>query len=329
MAATSKPEQARMNDPTFASIHRVRTLGGSDAAPACGVEVYGRNRITLWREMTGRAERPNVTSRPIRRGVTLEDWIANEYALARGVRVRRRSKPIRNRAYPWAHATVDRRVAGTRIVLECKSVHPLALFRGEEWGEDGSDDVPAHYLLQCAHYNYVCDAERTDLAAMFGDELRIYHIGRSPELEARMMELERDLWERARADVEPDPLSAAEVRSLYPVDDGSAIVAPPPVVHTVERMARLKAQIKASETELDALRDAVQIVIAEGASLIDETGRELVTWKKAKDSIGTDWQKAFEESAAYLAPEVMRQILEAAKVTKPGNRRFLIKLKPE
>jgi putative phage-type endonuclease len=281
-----------------------RRIGGSDAAPACGVEVYGKNRITLWEELTGRRERANATSRPIRRGNTLEDWIGQEYALATEQKVRRRLKPIVNARYPWMRANIDRRVANTRVILECKSVHPLALWRGEEWGEPGSDDVPPHYLLQCVHYNICAEAQRTDLAAMFGDELRIYHIGRTSgnakALEARVIELEHDLWRCAERDEPPRPMTAAEVRTLHPSDDASPIVAMPEHVADVERLAVVMSESKALELEWEQLAERLQVYIGECAELIDERGKTLVTWKKAKDSSRTNYRHALELVGHYL-----------------------------
>lgn len=330
-----------MNDaesPTFASVARVRSLGGSDAAPACGVDVYGRNRITLWRELVGIEPRRDVTSRPIRRGVTLEDWIANEYALERGVRVRRRRKPIRSERFPFMHATIDRRVAGTGVILECKSVHPLAK-RPETWGDAGTDEVPIHYLLQCVHYNIVADADRTDLAAMFGDELRVYHIPRNAELEARVVELEHELWESARTGVEPEPMTAAEVRSLYPGDDGSSLLATPELVETVERLKAARAEVDAAEEKVAALRETIELALGESATLIAEDGRPLVTWKKAKDSARTEWRRAVELAlegfgiegvlgAAWQAGGAHDALAFAAWCATgivPGSRRFLVK----
>jgi putative phage-type endonuclease len=304
----------------------VRLIGGSDAAPACGVEVFGKNRITLWEELTGRRPRQNITSRPIRRGNSLEDWIGSEYALATDSKVRRRLKPITNRKYPWMRAHIDRRVAGSGVILECKSVHPMALFRGEQWGEAGTDEVPMHYLLQCVHYNIVADAERTDLAAMFGDELRVYPILRNAELEARVIELERQVWEHAERDVAPAPMTAAEVRTLYPSDDASAIVATPEIIQICERLSAVKSEYAKAEAEKDHLTDLVQVFMAECAELVDESGKPLATWWKAKDSVRTNWGKAFGElvvrtGAVDLAAEALAQSEEITA----GSRRFLLK----
>lgn len=304
----------------------VRKIGGSDAGPACGIEVYGKNRITLWQELTGRRERENATSRPIRRGNSLEDWIGSEYALETGTSVRRRLKPFTNPKFPWMRGNIDRRVTGSRVLLECKSVHPMALARGETWGESGSDEVPAHYLLQCVHYNIVADAERTDLAAMFGDELRIYRIERNPELEARVIEHERDLWVHAERDEPPQPLTAAEVRSLYPADDGLGIVATADVIQVCERLAAVKSEWAKLDAEKDALTERVQVFMAEAAELLDESGATLATWKKAKDSSRTDWRDAFARLVAFFGS--MDAAATAAWIATDqvaGSRRFLLK----
>jgi putative phage-type endonuclease len=315
-----------MSEPIDAEfVLPVRLIGGSDAGPACGVEVYGRNRITLWEELTGRRPRPDLTSRPIRRGNSLEDWIGAEYAIETGQDVRRRRKAFVSAKYPWMRAHIDRRVTNTRVILECKSVHPLAM-RSGQWGDAGSDEVPLHYLLQCVHYNVVTNAERTDLAAMFGDELRIYRIARNAELEARLIEREREVWDCAARDEPPMPITAAEVRALYPGDDGSQIVATPELVAVCERLTALKSELDTLGTEKDQLTERLQLFIAECAALIDERGNTLATWKQAKASIETDWKAAFVRLVKIIdAPETGAQVLDMCTTTIPGSRRFLLK----
>jgi putative phage-type endonuclease len=313
----------------------VRQIGGSDAAPACGVEVYGKNRITLWEELTGRRPRMNQTSRPIRRGNTLEDWIGQEYALETGVTVRRRLKPFTNPKFPWMRGNIDRRVTGQRVLLECKSVHPMALMRGEEWGESGSDEVPLHYLLQCVHYNVVADALRTDLAAMFGDELRIYRIERNAQLEARLIELESQVWQAAERDEAPMPMTAAEVRTLHPGDDGSSIIATPLMIAVCEWLYGLKLEYTKAKAEADMLTGQIEVFMAECAELIDESGAVLATWKKAKNSTRTDWRALAHEFEQMLILAHDTLILPSladvaaarlhADITTPGSRRFLLK----
>lgn len=312
----------------------VRQIGGSDAAIACGFEAFGRNRITLWQELTGQIPRPERTSRPIRRGNSLEDWIGHEYALACGVEVRRRRKPILNDRYPWMRAHIDRRVTGSRVLLECKSVHPMALMRGENWGPDGSDEVPPAYLLQAVHYNIAANADRTDIAAMFGDELRIYPIRRDKALEARVIELEQEVWEHAIRETPPKPRTAAEVRALYPSDDGFGLVADADDLAALERFVGLRKEIKAAEAEKEELEARLQLKLAECSMLLDSEGRELCTWKQAKPTLRTDWRGALMAFAAFHAShyEPQEAVYDLAALAAwsvsgsiAGSRRFLVK----
>lgn len=329
-----------MSEPVDAEfVLPVRKIGGSDAGPACGLEVYGRNRITLWQELTGRLPRPQVDSRPIRRGNSLEDWIGAEYALERGCEVRRRRMPFEPAKYPFMRGNVDRMVTKQNVVLECKSVHPMALYRGEQWGEPGSDEVPLHYLLQCVHYNIVTDAERTDLAAMFGDELRIYTIPRNATLEAKVIEREYEIWKAAEADEPPAPVTVGEVLALHPGDDNTAIVTDAATLAAAERLAHVKRDREALETEEEELSGRIKIFMAECGFLIREFGDEVATWKKAKDSSKTNWLEAFGEivicmtESGRIDPETaagwVKHSIDRTTATVPGSRRFLLKLKPE
>lgn len=313
---------------------RSHGIGGSDAAQAIGVEAFGRNRITLWREKTGRAERDDISGeRRVRRGNFLEEYIAKEYCIETGVSVRRRNAALVHPAYPFMRCNVDRLVVGARRGLECKSVHPLA---SKGWGEPGSDEVPMVYLAQCVHMIAITGFETWDLAAMFGDDLRIYTIRRNLELEQAIIEREADFWSYVEKDEPPPPATVGEVLELYPRDNGKEISATDEIHTAWSELLGVRSTLKLVEEKKEALEAELKLYLGERGVLLDPTGKiKLATWLASKSS-GTDWKAAALELVADLALEqageldvgpIGRTILEkiTSKHERPGVRKLLIK----
>ena len=86
------------------------------------------------------------TKEAVRLGTYLEEYVAQRFAEETGKRVRRENAILRNTAYPWAHANVDRMIIGEKAGLECKTTSELNMkrFRGGEY--------PVTYYCQCMHY---------------------------------------------------------------------------------------------------------------------------------------------------------------------------------
>jgi putative phage-type endonuclease len=98
----------------------------------------------------------------------------------------------------------DRLIVGERRGLEIKT----AGYRDDQWGAEGTDQVPVDYLLQCVHYMAVCDIDVWDLAVLFlgQREFALYTIRRDRELEREIIEKLVAWWElRIVRGVEPDP----------------------------------------------------------------------------------------------------------------------------
>jgi putative phage-type endonuclease len=313
------------------------SIGSSDAAPAIGIETFGKNRITLWREKTGRSELENLDSRQIRRGNFLEGWIAKEFALERGVEVRR--SPARaHPKYPWMTARPDFKIVGERALVECKSVSPFGMY-SSAWGEEGSDQIPMYYLTQCIHQLIVTDLDVCYLAAMFADVMKTYTIRRDRELEEAIIEREADFWSYVERDEPPPPATVGEVLELYPTDDAQQITATDEIVKAWQELLGVRTEIDERETKKAALEAEIKVYLSERAELLSPQGLTLATWKATKSS-GTDWKAAafdlierlarnaaaYTQVASDVAPLGRALLAEITqKHERPGVRKFLLK----
>jgi putative phage-type endonuclease len=266
---------------------RTLSLGSSDAAPAIGVEAFGRNRITLWQEKTGRLTPPALDSRQIRRGNFLEEFIAREFALEHGFEVRKAPKR-QHPKHPWMTARPDYKVVGKPIIVECKSVSPFAMNSGK-WGDELTDEIPTVYLAQCVHQLIVGDFEVCYLAAMFADTLKTYVVERNRDLEQAILDREAEFWHHVETDHPPSPATIDEVLELYPRETGGSVVASPVVETACRALAETKERLKEVEADKATHEDIIKMFMGEHGELLGADGAKLATWFAARSG-GTDWK---------------------------------------
>lgn len=112
-----------------------------------------------------------------------------------------KQKLQRHKDKPHIFASLDRVVSlptGDHA-LEIKT----ARSKTEEWGEEGTDQVPKHYLLQVMQQMAVAGMDRADIAVLFsGQDLAIYTVYRNDRLIEKIFRALDIFWERV---VQKDP----------------------------------------------------------------------------------------------------------------------------
>jgi len=323
-------------------------LGGSDIGAILGLSQY-RTPVDVWMDKTGRAPASEETL-PMRFGTYAEEFVAQEYTRKTGFKVQRFNTMLRHPSAPLI-GNLDRLVIpeGQKIaalkghirtdcLLECKTASAFSAFKDEEWGEEGTDKVPMSYLLQVAVYRILSGCHYADLAVLFGNqELRVYHLWSDAELEEMIVAKATEWWNaHIVADVAPEPVCEADIKRLYPSDNGESIEATAADIVLIETAKQLKEQIAALEAQLDGDKKAgtlgtigmLKARMGE-ASRLTFGGDDLITWKSAKGSQKTDYAKALIEFGAALGIPATDERLQAAirnnTFTTTGARRFLIK----
>ena len=130
---------------------RMGGIGGSDIGAIVGLNKY-RNAHDVWAEKTGLRPSPYLDNPYIRFGDMMEPVLIDEYRNLTGRIVTTPDGTVAHPERSWHLASVDGLVMdGDRPagVLEAKTA---GWRMASEWGEDGTDDVPSSYLVQCAWY---------------------------------------------------------------------------------------------------------------------------------------------------------------------------------
>lgn len=286
---------------------RMHGIGGSDAPVIVGVSPY-KTAMELWQEKTGEVDPPDLDDvEVIRWGNLLEDVVAGEFSRRTGLKLRRVNETIADRRDPFLMAHLDRRVVGERALVEVKTARGL----------DG--DAPrADHIVQVQHYLHVADLERAFIVYLVaGQRMVFFEVARDQEAIEQLVEQERTFWRHVRERTAPAPQSAFDLRLLFRHDTGGTVIADDSVRAAVDRLAQIKAQVKALEAQAEAEEKVVLEAMTDASTLIDDSGQLLATWKQAKPS------RAFDR--ARLEAE-HPEIAAGYWTEKPGARRFLLKV---
>lgn len=243
--------------------HRKNSIGGSDAAALLGLNQYS-SPYALWAEKTGAVEPRDLSEKEaVRLGTFLEPYVAQRFTEITGKKVRRENYILKNEAYPWAHANVDRLVIGEKAGLECKTTSVLNLSKFK------NGDYPTNYYCQCMHYMAVTGFEKWYLAVLIGNsEVRIFEIQRDEDEIAALMEAEADFWRLVEQRVPPavDGRDATSNALSAQYADGGGAVDLTPVCGSIREYVRLKAEIKALEERMQTCANVIKEYMGEAAT---------------------------------------------------------------
>ncbi len=163
-------------------------IGGSDAGSICGVNPFGSPMKVYYDKTSSNIE--ELDNEAVRQGHDLEDYVAQRFMEATGLKVRRSNFMYRSTEYPFMIADVDRLVIGEDAGLECKTA---SAYNTDKW-KDGN--IPLHYIMQCYHYMAVTGKRTWYIAAVIlGREFTYRKLVWDDDLIAQMISVEKNFWE--------------------------------------------------------------------------------------------------------------------------------------
>jgi putative phage-type endonuclease len=243
---------------------RRKGLGGSDASAALGFSPY-TTPFELWQEKRGEVPDKDLSDNPfVEWGSRLEDVVADAYAEKTGNKVHRVNSIIHHPNHPIMLANLDRRVVGKPHGLEVKTANAWAARDKDEWGETGTDQIPAHYVFQVQHYMAVMNYVRFDVAALIGgNDFRIYTIHRNDAFIESLIAGELAFWSLVQTDVPPAAKTISDTRRKFASHVAKTYVeATDDVKPLVEEYLSLTEQLKAFKA-LDERKEELQAQIGD------------------------------------------------------------------
>lgn len=314
-------------------------IGSSDAPIITGDAPWG-DLLTLYAVKAGLIDDPQTDSNQTSWGLRLEDAVADWYEETTALRgtprkVRKVNRRLRHKALPWMHASLDRECIGEKRIVELKTRR----YPTDEWGPDGTAEIPAHYVVQVQHQLAVTGYPVADVAVLFtGSDPRLYTLPRDDELIATLTELEAEFWLAVQSGTPPDAIVKRQAAPVVPFREGE-IAADGPLAAGIEGVHGLRAEIKARKSDLETAEDAVKTLM--GPHTAARAGGYRATYKQGKDRTEIRWEliaRAYRKAIEQSRRDVVLTALDALDLDaieslftqiKPGSRPLLISVKEE
>jgi len=262
---------------------RFQGIGGSDVAAMLGLSPW-RTPMSLYLEKVNHLvdENQNLF---MELGHDLEPIVAKYFEKKTNKKCELAEETIIHPEFKFMLANVDRRIADENALLECKATGELTKSKG--WGDEGTDEMPQHYLLQIAHYAMVCNVEIVYLAAMsWGREVKIYTYQRNHKLEAKLLQREKDFWlNHIEKRIPPAPTNLEDVKAFWAdAGMGKILSADKAIEDSWEKMSVINKQIKELEKQKEELQFRLCEAIQDNEIVKDAAGKVLITWKNRSNN---------------------------------------------
>jgi putative phage-type endonuclease len=293
-------------------------IGSSDAAAILGLDRY-RTPYDVWLQKTGRVGDMPVGEKA-RLGNAIERSLLGEIGdrLGRHVRAPRqtfvRQADRRTKLRANIDAMLDNARRGSEVV-EIKTTGQV-----DDWGPDGSPEVPDRVLVQIHHQLYCAESPRGFVAccrAFRGLELTLHPIERDEALVGRIVETCSRFWrDNVLADKPPAGVASPEFlahrkrnRETVSLDDKLAIV---------EELAAARERLAHAENEVDRLKAEVLTALGDVESA--QAGPYVVAYRPVESTrIDADrLRKQFPDIAAAVSKTSVSRRFEFRKVAGGG-----------
>lgn len=285
-------------------------IGGSDAGAVCGVNPYS-SAMNVFRDKTSE-DVEELDNEAIRIGHDLEQYVAERFMEATGLKVRRSNFMYRSKEHPFMIADVDRLVVGEDAGLECKTA---SAYNADKWA---NGNIPLHYVMQCYHYMAVTGKRTWYIAAVIlGREFTYRKLEWDDELVSRLIVVEGDFWENhvAKGVIPPPDGSKACDEVIAQYFHTAKKASPVELVGFDEKLNRrekILSDIVRLQEEQKQIEQEVKLFM--GDNQYAASGRYSVSWGNI-DSVRLDSQRIKAER-----PEIY------ADYAKPSHyRRFEVK----
>lgn len=257
-------------------------IGGSDVASILGISPW-KSAYDVYVAKTSDATGDDLDGKDhIIFGNLMEPVIREEFSRRNGKTVITSDEVFRHPEHDFMLANVDGILDGENAGLEIKTASE---YSSEQWGEDGTDHVPAYYLTQGLHYMAVMGWDRIYFAVVIGgNKYKQYVVERDEEAIASLIAVEKRFWENHVIAKVPPPRPVEVLRDVWSSTTGQKKEANLDILAAVEQYKQIKADV----TELSKKQAELEAVIKEYIADADEltyNGKKIASWKFNKSSM--------------------------------------------
>ena len=282
---------------------RQQGIGGSDIAAIAGLSPW-RSAVNVYldkiQDITeAEVLKPTGSKAPLYWGIELESLIGKAYTLTTGRKIRRHNGLIVDAEYPYFIGDVDflaytddgkvptKRIGGKTIIVTDKGIEiKTTRYFDDQWGAQGTDEVPLQYLCQVQWYMMLCPSIKSfdTVVLAGGSELRIYTVCRNEAIIAKLREIGKAFWENnVQKQVPPPPTTMDEVKRLFAFSSkGSQVVASTEAENVCERYRDISAQRLALEKQEKELKDQIAVEMQDKEVLLSPLDNEILATFKTE-----------------------------------------------
>jgi putative phage-type endonuclease len=299
-------------------------IGGSDIGAICGLSPF-KTPLGVYLDKTGEVS-PFEGNVRTEWGTLLEGVILKRYEEVTGNRVERVPE-LRHPERPWQVGHLDGACSDKRIVVEAKT----AGFRqAHRWGAEGTDEVPAEYLLQCAWYLNLTGYDAAEIAVLFdGSDFRVYRIERDRDLEAGILKLAEAFWRNHVVPRRPPAIDGSEkaaewLLKRFPQARGEYLPSTPEADAIAIELRDARMAKEAAEAREVVAKNRLMELIGDGYGFRGEWGS--VRWSNCKGRASVDWEALLAETGLSVE---QREALVAKHTKRNPYRQFTPTFKKE
>ena len=202
---------------------RRNSIGGSDASSACGASPW-KSELELWCEKMGMIP-DKETNESMRRGVFLEEYVAQRFAEETGKKVKRDNFMYADDSFPCLTANIDRVVVGENVGLECKTMND---YSSNDYDFE-SGEIPTQYYYQVQHYMMVMGWQYMYIAFSSNFKFIWLKVYRNDEFINQMRQKELDFWynfviKKIRPEADGSDSAMEALVRLYPNEKPDSVI---------------------------------------------------------------------------------------------------------
>lgn len=283
-------------------------IGASEAAAILGLSPW-RTAYDIYLEKTGKVELPASAGEAADIGNMVESSLLDWAAIELG-RVKILKNQFRVHEGGILSATHDALIVDKPEGLEAKTAGIMNPFSAkDQWGEDGTDQIPEHILIQCQQQALVSKLDMVHVPTLLGGRGRvIYHIERSAALCEIILERVTAFWENnVLKDIPPEGLPTLNVIRYRVRQPGLVVPIPAELVLNWQAIQEERKVLEQSE---DQAKAAVLAIMGDAETGESEVGSVRVQ-KIMSERFDTKALKAaYPDMAALYVKE-----LETVRVT--------------
>lgn len=258
---------------------RLGGIGGSEAAAVAGASEWA-SPMSVYLQKVG-AVPPTEVNEAMEWGLRLEPAVIAKFEEQSGRKVIGRQRFFRHPVLPFMLATIDGRYKdedGEWCLFEGKTT---SAWNDAEW----RDECPLHIWVQVQHDLAVMGYRKASVAVLIGGQRFVcVPVARSDEYIERLVEREREFYERHMLPQIPPPVDGSDasteaLKMLYPEADGTELE-PLPDEEAAERLVSdylaWRFRVKEDEKQVAEAENALKAMLGEAEAGTAGTWR--VSW---------------------------------------------------